>query len=161
MKKVNFCSVVTLVILMMVGTFVKAETLININGESSTTMGKYTVTEIASEEVKGEMMRKFEIKYENAKEPVVVYLRSTAKCNEYSVLSNGLDIQYLCNKKGFGARKLSGKLLRHSPDVDALFVNADELARQEKISAGELPVDEALGYIACYYPSLVKHKDLL
>ncbi len=161
MKKMNFCSVVTLVILMMVGTFAKAENLVNLNGETSTTMGKYEVKEVASEDVKGETMRKFEIKYENAKDVVVVYLRATSKCNEYSVLSNGLDIQYVCSKKGFGARPLSGKLLRHNPNVDAMFVNNDELARQEKITGGELPVEEALGYIACYYPSLVKHIDLL
>ena len=160
MKKMNFSSVVTFIVLMMVGTFANAASLVSLNGETSTTMGRYEISEVASEEIKGEMMRKFELKYENAKDVVVVYMRATSKCNEYSVLSNGLDIQYLCNKKGFGARPLSGKLLRHNPNVDAMFVNNDELARQEKITNGDLPVEEALGYIACYYPSLVKHIDL-
>lgn len=161
MKKLNFCGVITLLVLMVFGFQVKAETGVNLNGATNTSLGSYAITELASEEVKGELMRKFELKYENAKDVVVIYLSTNARCREYSVLSNGLDIQYVCTKKSFGARPLIGKLLRHKPEVDAVFVNEDELARQQKLSSGELSVEEALGYIACFYPALVKHQNLI
>lgn len=161
MKKVNVLSVLTLLFVMFLGTYAKAADFVSLNGASNTALGTYQIMELPSENVKGATMRKFELKYENAKEAVVIYLSDTPKCREYAVLSNGLDIQYVCSKKSFGAKALSGKMLRHNPDVDAIFVNADELARQQKISEGELGVETALGYIACYYPALVKHIDLL
>ncbi|MGV8829282.1 MAG: hypothetical protein ACWA6U_13315 [Breznakibacter sp.] len=161
MKKLNLCGVITLLVLMVFGLQVKAESGVNLNGFTNTSLGSYVITELTSEEVKGELMRKFELKYENAKDVVVIYLSTNARCREYSVLSNGLDIQYVCTKKAFGARPLIGKLLRHKPEVDAVFVNDDELARQEKLSNGELSVEEALGYIACFYPALVKHQNLI
>ena len=161
MKKLDLYSVFTLFVMMVFGFQANAESGLTLSGSSSTPVGNYQIRELPSETIKGEMMRKFELKYENGKESVMIYLQADERSREYSVLSNGLDIQYLCNKKGFGARPLTGKLLRHKPEVDSVFVNDDELARQFRLCNGDLPVDQALGYIACFYPALVKHQNLI
>ncbi len=161
MKKLNLYSVITLFALMVFCFQSSAESGLTLQGASSTPMGNYQISELPSEEIKGETMRKFELKYENGKDAVIIYLQANERSREYSVLSNGLDIQYLCTKKGFGARPLTGKLLRHKPEVDAVFVNDQELERQVRLCNGDLPIDQALGYIACFYPSLVKHQNLI
>jgi len=135
--------------------------LINLNGKSNTIFGDYTIKELPPVNMNGEMVRNFELTYENAKKTVLIYLDERANCKDYIVRSKNLEIRYACKKTSFGAQLLSGKQMKYNPALNALFLSQDEFEKQQKISEGALPIASALGLIASYYPSLLKSPDLL
>lgn len=132
-----------------------------IEGETNTQLGTYSVSELEPETIKGETLRKFELTYENAKVPVLIYLYERPKCKEYIVRSNTMEIKYTCRKSGFGADFLTGKFMMYSPDANARFISLEALEQQRKITTQEVGIDMALGLIASYYPTLLKNSHLL
>jgi len=127
-----------------------------VNGNSQTSLGEYTVTELEPESFKGETLRKFEITYENTQTPVIILLQEKSNCRNYLVRSNTMEIKYSCRKSGFAAEILYGKFARYSPEANSTFISQEALKNQEKISDGNLDINNALGLIACYYPALLK-----
>jgi hypothetical protein len=134
---------------------------INFKGNSNTNFGNYEIKELPQVDMNGETMRAFELSYEKAQKTVLIYLDQRANCRDYIVRSKNLEICYSCKKSSFGAQILTGKHMKYKPELNALFLAQDELAKQQKISEGGLPIESALGMIASYYPSLLKRSDLL
>ena len=134
---------------------------INLKGTSNTSLGDYQIKELPPVTVNGEMMRAFELTYEKAQKPVLIYLNERTNCRDYIVRSKNLEVRYACKKTSFGAQLLSAKQMKYKPELNALFLSPDEFEKQQKIAEGGLPVASALSLIASYYPSLLKTTDLL
>jgi len=134
---------------------------INLKGNSNTALGMYEIKELPPVNVNGELMRTFELTYEKAQKPVMIYLGERTNCKDYIVRSKNLEVRYACKKTSFGAQLLSGKQVKYDPALNALFLSHDEFEKQQKIADGALPIASALGLIASYYPNLLTHTDLL
>jgi hypothetical protein len=134
---------------------------LNLNGPSNTWLGDYQIKELPATVQNGQTMRTFELSYANAEKVVMIYLDERSDCREYIVRSKNLEVKYVCNKNGFGAKLVNGKLRAYDPNVNAMFLSDDELKKQSKLSEGELETSSALGLIASYYPGLFKSKNLL
>jgi hypothetical protein len=134
---------------------------INFKGNSNTGLGNYEIKELPPANLYGELMRTFELTYENAQKSVLIYLNERSNCRDYIVRSKNLEIGYRCKKTSFGAELLTGKYMKYKPELNALFLAQDEFEKQQKISEGGLAVETALGMIASYYPNLLKRSDLL
>ncbi|NEW84686.1 MAG: hypothetical protein GZ094_20285, partial [Mariniphaga sp.] len=134
---------------------------INLKGSSNTTLGSYEIKELPPVSFNGELLRTFELTYENAQYSVLINLDERTNCKDYIVRSKNLEVRYSCKKASFGVQLLSGKQMKYKPELNALFLSQDEFVKQQKISEGTLPIASALGLIASYYPSLLKSPDLL
>lgn len=134
---------------------------IKLNGKSNTNFGDYTIKELPSVNLNGEMKRTFELTYENAQKSVLIYLDERTNCKDYIVRSKNLEVRYVCKKTSFGAQLLLGKQMKYKPEINALFLSQDEFEKQQLISEGAIPIASALGLIASYYPALLKTPDLL
>lgn len=134
---------------------------INLKGNSNTSLGSYEIKELPPVCLNGELLRTFELTYEKAQKTVLINLDERANCRDYIVRSKNLEVRYVCKKTSFGAQLLTGKYMKYDPALNALFLSEDELAKQKSISEGGLPIAEALGLIASYYPNLLKRPDLL
>lgn len=134
---------------------------INLNGNSNTSFGTYEIKELPPVNVNGELLRTFELTYENAQYSVLINLDERTNCKDYIVRSKNLEVRYSCKKASFGVQLLSGKQMKYKPELNALFLSQVEFEKQQKISEGALPIASALGLIASYYPSLLKSPDLL
>lgn len=134
---------------------------INLKGKSYTSLGDYQIKELSPVNVNGELMRAFELTYEKAQNPVLIYLDERTNCRNYVVRSKNLEVRYACTKTSFGAQLLSAKQMKYKPELNALFLSQEDLEKQKKISEGDIPVGSALGLIASYYPNLLKSTDLL
>jgi len=134
---------------------------INLKGNSNTSLGNYEIKELPPVNVNGEMMRNFEITYENAQKTVLIYLDERSNCRDYVVRSKNLEVRYECRKTSFGVQLLTGKQMKYNPALNNLFISQEEFEKQQKISEGSLPIDSALGLIASYYPQLLKSINLL
>lgn len=134
---------------------------INLKGNSNTDFGNYEIKELPTVNINGETMRAFELTYEKAHQPVLIYLDERNNCMDYIVRSKNLEVRYACKKNSFGVQLLSGKQAQYKPELNALFLSQDEFQNQQKISEGGIPIASALGLIASYYPGLLKSPDLL
>lgn len=134
---------------------------VNLKGNSNTSLGNYQIKELPAVDNNGEMMRSFELTYENAKKSVLIYLDERPNCKDYIVRSKNLEVRYACKKTSFGAQLLSAKQMKYKPELNELFLARDEFEKQQIISKGGIPVASALGLIASYYPGLLKSTDLL
>lgn len=134
---------------------------ISLKGNSNTNFGNYEIKELPPVNENGETMRAFELTYENAHQPVLIYLDERSNCKDYIVRSKNLEVRYACKKSSFGVQLLSGKQMKYDPALNALFLSEDEFQNQKKISEGGLPISDALELIANFYPGLLKSKDLL
>ncbi len=132
-----------------------------LKGNSNTNFGNYEIKELPPVNTDGETMRAFELTYENAQKPVLIYLDERSNCTDYIVRSKNLEVRYACKKASFGVQLLSGKQMKYDPEINALFLSEEEFQNQKKISEGSLPISAALGLIANYYPGLLKSEDLL
>jgi hypothetical protein len=137
------------------------ENSLSFKGASNTWLGDYQIKELAPVTINGVTMRTFELAYQNAENPVMIYLDEHAGCGEYIVCSKNLEVKYVCNKTTFGAKLVTGKFRQYDPVLNANFLAREELIKQAKIADGGVEISSALGLIASYYPGLFNRPDLL
>lgn len=159
MKRVNLFSGIALTLMLFVGlgTATANSAPEAVTGNSQTLLGNYQITELEPETIKKETLRKFQLTYENGNAPITIYLNERAKCNDYIVRSNVMEVQYVCNKQGFGATTVNSKFSLYPEQTNNMFLSTEALGYQSRITGGEISVEKALGLIACYYPSLLKN----
>jgi hypothetical protein len=133
----------------------------DLSGDSNTGMGKFQITEQSSVTENGEVLRAFQVKYENSEQPVIILLDEKKNCRDYIVRSKNLEIRYTCKKNSFGAKYVTAKFAQFDPTINDYFLDKEEFENQEIISAKELGEKEALGIIASYFPQLIKDQRLL
>ena len=158
-------SLLSIVMLMIVALSTKAAdingNLISMKGNSNTYLGNYQIKELEPFDVKGQLMRTFEMKYDNAEKRVMVYIDERSNCREYIVRCKNLEIKYVCKKESFGAALVNPKQAIYNPDLNARFLSFENFENQKIISEGNLPIVSALDLIASYFPDLLKRRDLL
>ena len=132
-----------------------------IQGQSNSELGTYQIKEIAPVKVAGEEMKAYQLAYENSEHPITILVDKTSKCSNYIVRSKNLEVQYVCNKHGFGARLVKGKFQQFDQTVNGYYLNEEALGNQEKLSNNQLSEEEALGLIAAYFPALAKDAKFL
>jgi hypothetical protein len=164
MKKTSLFSILFVLTLGMLSTAFginPPSDSITLKGSSNTWLGDYQIKELPATTENGQLMRTFELSYAKAEKKVLIYLDQRPDCREYIVRSKNLEVKYVCNKSGFGAKLVTGKLRKYDPAVNELFLSKEEFKNQSKISEGGLEASSALGLIASYYPSLMKQSNLL
>lgn len=134
---------------------------ITLSGNSNTRLGTYGIKEVAPVTVNGVTMRTFELSYQNAGFPVMIYLDEKADSKDYIVRSKNLEVKYVCSKASFGVKLVTNKFRQYDPNINARFLSRDEFVKQASISEGGLEIPSALGLIASYYPALFERPDLL
>lgn len=157
------------VLLLLISTFLTSTTKagdfpvnsISFKGASNTWLGDFQIKELTPTTINGVTMRTFELDYQNAGNPVMIYLDDHSNCGEYIVRSKNLEVKYVCTKSTFGAKLVTGKLRQYDPMLNANFLSKDELNKQSKIADGGQELSSALGLIASYYPGLFSRNDLL
>src|SRR5690554_2766186 len=155
MKRNNIISGIAVSFMLLVGIISASATSApeTISGNSQTLLGEYQITEMEPETINNETMRKFQLDYENGIAPVTIYLSERKKCREYIVRSKVMEVQYVCNKNGFGATTVSSRYSLYPDQTNQMFLSTEALGYQSKITEGEVELQKALGLIACYYPS--------
>ncbi|MDG5800730.1 hypothetical protein QA597_10205 [Marinilabiliaceae bacterium ANBcel2] len=135
----------------------KADTPFTIKGDSHTKLGEYSITETESTN----NSQKYILKYEDALHPIEITVTEKRRCTEYTVRSNIMEIQYKCEKDGFGATLLSDSSANLPKEINEMFLCHEQLGYQKRITTQQIELNEALGLIACYYPFLLKNIDNL
>jgi hypothetical protein len=162
MKRLSFLSIVLLMIVALSTNAADIRgNLISLNGNSNTYLGNYQIKELEPVNNNGQMMRTFEMKYDNAEKPVMVYIDEQSKCRDYIVRCKNLEIKYVCKKTSFGASLVDVKHAKYDPLLNARFLSEENFENQKKLSEGSLPIPSALELIASYFPDLLKRRDLL
>ena len=163
-RKILIILSIGLLITLFAATLNAADNTVNsvsLNGNSNTRLGNYVIKELAPVTVNGTTMRTFELSYQNAGFPVMIYLDEKADGRDYIVRSKNLEVKYACSKSSFGVRLVTGKFQQYNPDLNARFLSWDEFVKQKSISDGDIGISSALGLIASYYPALFERPDLL
>ena len=128
-------------------------------GKTHTSMGDYKI-ELADNPVmiNNEQYKTFVISYDNSPLEVKVVVLDEKKCKNYIVLSDNLNVKYVCNKKYFGVEKLDNSIKSFATSDDAL--NRSEYFHQKVISSGEKSEMESTQLIAAFFPMLLKEEVL-
>lgn len=128
-------------------------------GNSLTDLGSYTV--IKSDVpmvVKEATLETYDLLYENASNPVRIGVLQEKNCTTFLVKTGEVEVQYVCRKGKFGARKMATKYrtaeLRNSDSK----LNQQQVKAQQVISTSIEDEEAMLGLIACYLPSLIEEK---
>lgn len=127
-------------------------------GKTNSPLGTFSIEEADGlEMIKGEPLRSYEIVYENSTDTLIVAVDDSRKRKtRYLVISDGLVVEYVCNKKAFGV-----KLVDDEFEEEGFYTARDMLDQGEyynqKLICGR-PVDETecLCLISVYFPKLSK-----
>ena len=130
-----------------------------LTGNSLTEFGKYTVmVSDAPMVINNEVVKTYDLMYENTSNPIRVGLVKEEKCTTYLVRTDDFEIQYTCNKGVFGVKKIENRFQTlPKEEIDAKLDRVNYFS-QRVICTNEKSEEELLGLIACYFPKLV-HED--
>jgi hypothetical protein len=130
-----------------------------LTGNSLTEFGKYTI--MASDApmvINDEVVKTYELMYENTISPVRVGLVKEEKCTTFVVRTDDFEIQYSCNKGVFGVKKIENRFQTlPKEEIDAKLDRVNYFA-QRVICTNQKSEEELLGLIACYFPNLVNEE---
>ena len=132
-----------------------------LSGQSLTELGQYSIRS-SSEALKigNEALKTYELKYSNSDSPVLIGVKKTKKCMNFIVRANNFEVEYICNKHVFGAKRINKDYQTISTAlINEMMDNAD-FYTQRVISQNPKTELELLGLIACYFPSLIKDDHL-
>ena len=158
MKKLSIAKALFFIVSMLFVGTLSAKT---IQGQSNSTLGTYQIKSIDSVKAGGEELKAFQLSYENSANPITILIDKTPRCSNYIVRSKNLEVRYVCNKHGFGAKLVNAKFQRFEPTVNGYYLNETALQKQGKLSSKPVSQEEALGLIAAYFPSLAKNVKFL
>ena len=88
-----------------------------LTGNSLTEFGKYTiVVSDAPMVVNNEVVKTYDLMYENTVNPVRVGLVQEEQCTTFVVRTDEFEIQYSCNKGVFGVKKIESRFQTRSEE---------------------------------------------
>ena len=128
----------------------------SLTGNSLTEFGKYTImVSDAPMVLNNEVVKTYDLMYENTVNPVRVGLVKEEKCTTYVVRTDDFEIQYTCNKGVFGVKKIESRFQTlPKEEMDAKLDRVNYFS-QRVICTNVKSEEELLGLIACYFPKLV------
>jgi hypothetical protein len=130
-----------------------------LTGNSLTDFGKYTV--MVSEMpmvLDNEVVKTYELTYENTANPVHVGVVEEEECVTYVVRSDEFEIQYTCNNGVFGVKKIESRFQTLPKEELDAKLNRVSYFQQRVICSNKKSEDEILGLIACYFPQLINEE---
>ena len=131
----------------------------SLSGTSLTDFGKYTIVNSdAPMVVNNEVIKTYDLMYENTSNSVRIGLVKEKNCTTFLVRSDEFEIEYTCNNNVFGVKKIEEKY-RELPQEE-MRAKLDKVAyyAQRVICQNKKTNDELLGLIACYFPNLVNEE---
>lgn len=128
-------------------------------GKTHSCLGSYVVDEAVNPiSVDGRELETFIVNYENSDLNIRIGIdRSDKKCTRYIVVSDDLEIQYICNAKYFGVQRLDKKYNNDGLSTSELSLNREEYYHQKVISQSVKNEKDHLKLISVYFPKLVKN----
>jgi hypothetical protein len=149
MKKIFFAGLLMLAI--STASFAKEFVA---GGKTYTSVGDYKI-EIADDPVmiNNVQYKAYIISYENSPLQVKVVVMKGKDCKNFVVLSDKLNVQYVCNKDYFGIKKLDASLTGYTTSVEAM--NRSAYFHQRVLTSGQGSEMENTQLIAAYFPMLI------
>jgi uncharacterized CHY-type Zn-finger protein len=98
------------------------------------------------------------ITYEKMGMKVLVAIDKQKKCKSYYVLSDKLPVQYECNGKYFGIKRLNKNLAAQGYKTALDNVDREEFYHQKVLTSELMSTVDHLNLIASYYPGLYNEK---
>ena len=130
-----------------------------LTGNSLTDFGKYTVMVSNTPMViDGEVLKTYELTYENTSNPVQIGVVKDEKCVTYVVRSDEFEVQYNCVNGVFGVKKIESKYRTLPAEELDAKLNRVHYFSQRVICNNKKSEDEILGLIACYFPKLINEE---
>ncbi|HNW57914.1 MAG TPA: hypothetical protein PKM69_09085, partial [Bacteroidales bacterium] len=83
----------------------------------------------------------------------------TPKCSKYYVISDALNVQYICSAKSFGVAKLDKRIEKEGYKTSNEALNKEAFLQQRVITAGNGNDVENAKMIASYFPLLLKNQN--
>lgn len=117
------------------------------SGKTNTFVGDYCVTEISE--------NNYEISYSNSSEKLNVEVCSEKEECCYLIRSPKVELMYVCNKAGFGLRKMPLNLQRMKTSVYRNYLKTEAFKNQSLLSIKQKDTKEVLGLIACFMPEVI------
>jgi hypothetical protein len=153
MKRILF--IVVLIFAASLATFARKFVA---EGKTWTAIGNYKI-EMADNPVtlNGKALKAFIVSYENSKMEVTIAFDKDRRGMKYYVLSEKLNIMYLCNGTYFGVAKLNTELQKDGYSTSDAALNRGEYFHQKVITTGGNCDFENSKLIAVYYPMLVNN----
>jgi len=151
----RFISVFALIPLISLIAFSKGPVA---EGNTHCCLGMYAVDKAVNQIiVDGKALPTFVISYENSDLSVRVGVdKSDKKCTKYIVVSDDLAVQYDCNRKYFGVKKLESAYHNDGYATSDLTLERSEYFHQKIITRDVSDQLEQVRLIAVYFPRLVK-----
>jgi len=147
MKKINF-----LLVCVAMAVF----TAVNAYGSGKPDdLTKFEITPVTDLNLGKNAEKVWTINYDSPNSQVTVVKHTSKMGNMYAVHSEFFDVCFVCNTKGFGARKLRSSLCNARPEFNKAVINENELARQKVITQNQVDDETAVGLIASYLPMLL------
>ncbi len=129
-------------------------------GKTYSALGDYKI-EIADNPVtiKGDEFQTYVISYQNTPLEVKVAVRKEHNCRKYIVLSDKLNVQYVCNPYYFGVERLDKSLEKEGYVTSDLYLDKNEYFHQKVLTSGQGCELDNTRLIASYFPMLIKGQD--
>lgn len=127
-------------------------------GKTYCCLGNYVVDNaIDPIYVDGKALKTFIVSYENSDLNVMIGIdKSDRKCTRFIVLSDELEIQYQCNGKYFGVKRLDREYLNDGLSTSDLSLDRSAYFHQKVITQRKKSDIEYVKLISVYFPKLVK-----
>ena len=125
-------------------------------GKSYSANGDYRI-ELADKPViiNGNEFKTFVISYQNTPLEVRVAVRKERNCKKYIVLSDKLNVQYVCNANYFGVERLDKAFEKDGFVTSDLYLDRNEYFHQKVLTSGEGCELDNTRLIASYFPMLI------
>lgn len=128
-------------------------------GNSLSEMGQYTITHSDAPMVyDNQVLPTYELRYENAANPVQIAVVQDKKCKTFIVRNDEFEVQYTCQNGVFGVKKLDKKFQEIPEEEMNMKLNRVGYYAQRVICNDKKSEDDYLGLIACYFPELVNEE---
>jgi hypothetical protein len=128
-----------------------------LKGASNTEFGAYTLIPSEVKIMKeGLALETYDLLYENVTTPVKVAVERERNCRNFIVRYPSFEIQYVCNKWGFGVKRMYPGTETVHPVIVNSLLDETQFAYQEMILNKPESDEEVLQLIACYFPKLIK-----
>ena len=107
--------------------------------------------------VDGNALKTFIVTYENSDLDVRIGIdKSDKKCTRYIVVSDELEIMYLCNNKYFGVKRLAKEYLDDGMSTSDITLDREQYYHQKVITQLQKNELDHVKLISVYFPKLVK-----
>lgn len=130
-------------------------------GETGTSLGSYVVSKTDNfVEVDGEALPTYVISFQNSDQVIRVAIDEDKnvgyKEKRYVVLSDNINVQYVCKKSHFGIEKLDKKFIKAGLATAYENIDMGAYFHQKVLTTSDPSHRDCIGLIACYYPLLIK-----